>query len=414
MPTRKKQKMIWIFGIALLICLLVIVTILFFSDKPPQPPQRVSSIADLESYLNTLVTGGDPPGLNLVVIEDGKVVYEGAFGMADGPRRMPATPDTIYHWWSTTKMFTATAVFQLQEQGLLDIEDPVVKYVPFFQVKYPSSSSRSVTIKDLLNHSSGLPDNVPAVIGWMHLENQPQLDQTALLEKVLPDYAALKFEPGIKAQYTNVGYMVLGAVIEKVSGQSYENYVVDHILHPLKMERTNFIYNDAMLPYAAAGAHPLLDIQSALLPFIYGRRLPGFIREIEGGRIWFNRFYADSDPPTGLIGPAGDLARFVAAHMNGGELDGQRILSEKSVATMMHAGYISKGNPSDPSDVQGLGWDICGEGEDLCLQRSGGGPGFGSAIRLYPERGLGIVLTANSTNIDREAILGLAASLDWE
>jgi CubicO group peptidase (beta-lactamase class C family) len=81
---------------------------------------------------------------------------------------------------------------------------------------------------------------------------------------------------------------------------------------------------------------------------------------------------------------------------------------------MIHGEYIPKGNAQDRGYIQGLGWDVCGVGENLCLQRTGGGPGFGSAIRLYPQRGLGIVLTANSTTIDREAILDLVTSLDWE
>ena len=74
---------------------------------------------------------------------------------------------TVYHWWSTTKIFTAVAIFQLQEAGLLNIEDPVDKYLPFFDVQYPTAESTQITIKHLLNHSSGIPDNVPAVVGWM-------------------------------------------------------------------------------------------------------------------------------------------------------------------------------------------------------------------------------------------------------
>lgn len=81
---------------------------------------------------------------------------------------------------------------------------------------------------------------------------------------------------------------------------------------------------------------------------------------------------------------------------------------------MIHEENIPKGNTQDRVDIQGLGWDVCGEGENLCLQRTGGGPGFGSAIRLYPPRGLGIVLTANSTNIDRDPILDVVGSLEWE
>jgi CubicO group peptidase (beta-lactamase class C family) len=396
-------------GVVFLIIVLLATGVSVLAPKPPPPPKTASSMADLETYLNKLVEYGDPPGLSLVVVKNGNPVYTRAFGLADGPNQIPATPDTVYHWWSTTKMFTAVAIFQLQEEGLLNIDDPVIKYLPVFDVKYPSSSSQPITIRHLLNHSSGIPDNMLAVIGWMHLENQPRLDQTALLEKVLPDYSKLNFEPGTQAVYTNVGYMVLGAIIEKVSGQTYEDYIVEHVLQPLEMKHTNFVYTNDMLPDAAVGMHPVISFQSIFLPFAYGNRLSGFIREIKGGRMWFNRFYADSDPPTGLIGSATDLSRFVAANLNGGELDGQRILSQSSVDTMMHEGYISSSGPQTDWPTQGLGWEICGEGE-----HGGGGPGFGSAIRLLPNESLGIILTANSTNIDREAILALVASLAWK
>jgi len=250
-------------------------------------------------------------------------------------------------------------------------------------------------------------------VGWMHFEGQPGFDQTALVKQYLPDYSKLQFEPGSQSRYTNVGYMVLGAVIEAVSGETYENYVRVHILQPLKMEQTDFVYTDAMRADAAAGMHPLLDIQSAFLPFFYRGRLHDLIREVKDGQMWTNRLMADSNPPTGLIGPAGDLVRFVTMHLNGGELDGQRILTQDSVEQMMLDSYVAASGGQVDTSLQGLGWEVCGQGEDLCLEHGGGGPGFGSAIRLYPERSLGIVVTANSTNIDRNGLLDLVAGLDW-
>lgn len=410
---KKSTRTLKTIGIVLLALVILVTGTALLTPKPPRPPESVADMAELEAYLGELVAFGSPPGLSLAVVKDGEIVYHRAFGLSDGPNNVPAGPDSVYHWWSVTKMFTATAIFQLQEQGRLDIDDPVAKYLSFFDVQYPSAGSQAITIRHLLNHSSGLPDNVPAVIGWMHLEGQPRPDQTALLQKELPNYSKLIFEPGTKSQYTNVGYMVLGAIIEQVSGQTYEDYVVEHILQPLAMERTDFCYTDGMRPYAAAGMHPLMNIQTAFLPPIYGQRLPGLIREIKDGNIWLNPICADSDPPTGLIGPAPDLARFAAAHLNGGELEGRRILSQESVTSMMLDTYIHGGSLQTDYSTQGLGWEICGEGDDLCLAHGGGGPGFASVLRLYPGRSLGFVLIANGTNLEGEAILDLLAGLDW-
>src|SRR5687768_12560698 len=139
-----------------------------FAPHAPATPQQVVDKTELETYLNRLVASGNPPGLSVVVVKDGDIVYNNAFGFADGPRKIRATPDTVYHWWSMTKIPTAIAIMQLQEQGKLDLEEAVTKHLPWFEVKYPSGESRAITIRDLLQHSAGLPDPIPAMIGWVH------------------------------------------------------------------------------------------------------------------------------------------------------------------------------------------------------------------------------------------------------
>lgn len=107
------------------------------------------------------------------------------------------------------------------------------------------------------------------------------------------------------------------------------------------------------------------------------------------------------------------LSRFAAAYLNEGELDGQRILSPDSIEQMMTEGHLFASGPQIDCPVQGLEWEICGQDRIPCVEGDGGGAGFGSALRLIPDQSLGLVLLANSTNIDRQSILNLAASLDW-
>ena len=397
------------------VLLLVFVTVgyVVLRPKPPQPPKTVTGIAEAEAYLEALVEFGAPPGLSLVVVKEGAIVYSKGFGLADGPNKIPTTPETVYKWWSTTKIPTAIAILQLHEQNLLNIDDPVVNYLPFFDVQYPSGASEIITIRHLLNHSSGLPDNFPEVIGWMHLEAEPRLDQTALLEQVFPDYAKLIFEPGDHAEYSNVGYMALGAIIETVSGQRYEDYVVEQIVQPLGMINTNFVYTAEMLANAAVGSHPVVSLESVLLPFLYDD-LGEYIRERADGKIWFNRFYADSNPPTGLIGPATDLARFMVAFQNQGELDGVRILSPETVMMMTYESHlVSVDTGQTDAPFQGLGWHVYQPEERMYISHGGGGPGFGSDMRLYPEESLGLIVLANDTTYDSDSILDFFASLDW-
>jgi D-alanyl-D-alanine carboxypeptidase len=404
-----------VFAILLALGLLAGVGAAVLRPKPPRPPATVASIAELEAYLNALTRFGSPPGLSLVVVKDGSLVYQKGFGLADGPRSQAATAETVYGWWSMTKTFTATGVFQLAELGRLGLDDPVAKHLPFFRVTYPAPNSRAVTIRHLLNHSSGIPNNVPALVGWIHHADAPRLDQTAYVAKVLPNYSKLAFAPGDHGEYTNVGYMVLGAVIEEASGQPYEDYIREHLLQPLGMRHTDFVYTDAMLGDAATASHPSPSMESLMLPFLVDH-WSSYVRETSHGRMWLNRFYANAAPPTGLIGPATDAARFVTAMLGGGELGGGRVLSEQSVQNMFAEGHVAaRHGEADvyPGAQYGLGWHIVSEGGRQRVQHRGGGPGFGSEMRLYPAERLGMVVVANDTTYDRDAILDLVARLRW-
>jgi len=390
--------------------------------KPPKPPETVTDIGTLEAYLQQLIAVESPPGLSLVVIKDGKIVYNKSFGLADGPNNIPATPNTVYRWMSMTKIPTAIAILQLHERGLLNIDYLVRDYLPFFKVQPVSDIDNIITIRNLLNHSSGLV-NPLAVLGWLHIEGEPHLNQTELVERVLPKYAKLKFEPGKQAAYTNLGYMVLGAIIEAVSNQTYEDYVIENILRPLKMEHTNFIYTDEMLPYEAIGSHPTAHMMSIMLPFVI-ENLGNLIRETVDGRMWFKRIYPDQTPPTGLIGPAADAARLVAAYLNGGELGGVRILSSQTVQMMTQEGHVVSKGPEARAYkdlVHGLGWWIMPESKGQYLFHLGDGPGFSAGMRVYPERNLGIMVMGNDWAYGislrgksvKDTILNIVAGLDW-
>lgn len=394
------------------ILVLVVLAALFpvFLPKAPALPDRVASIPDLDDCMNSRVGFGVPPGMSLVVVKDGHVVYAKGFGWADRPRGIRATPETVYHWWSCTKIVTAIAILQLAEEGKLGLDDSVARYLDFFKVKYPSAHSRPVTIENLLNHSSGLPDAGFRILGWIHHDGDPPVNQTEMVMRVLPNYSELRFEPGDHAEYTNIGYMVLGAVIEKVSGQTYESYVRERILAPLGMTHTDFVYTNAMVPHEAAGSHPLFDKLTPLVPFVAG----SYVREVSGDHMWFKRVYTDQTPPSGLIGSAADAARLVAAYLNGGVLDGQRILSVKSVRMMTTQAHIpGKSGTALSSRQRGIGWGIYKEGKRVFLQHEGGGLGFSTIIRLYPAENLGLVLFTNDMTCGSEGIMDLAASLKW-
>lgn len=377
----------------------------------PEPPESIATISEFEEYMEKAAGSGTPPGMSLVIVKDDSIVYSKGFGWADFPKKIPASGESVYHWWSITKIPTAIAILQLQEKGELNINDPVTKYLSFFKVQYPSDSCKEITILNLLNHTSGLPDLGFRLINMIHHEDEPPVNQTELIKELLPDFSELEFAPGEGYAYTNIGYMLLGAVIEKITGITYEDYIRENILQPLEMDRTDFIYTEAMKNDEAAGAHPLWSAYGPFLRLLIG----SYIREYEDGDLWFERVYTDQTPSTGLIGPVTDAAHLAIAYLNKGEYNGKRILSEESVAKMTYEEYIKKIDEDSLSKKrQGLGWQIYGKpGERWVVTHEGGGPGFRTRMQLYPDEKLGIILFTNDVTCELWKIVNLAGTIKW-
>jgi CubicO group peptidase (beta-lactamase class C family) len=371
------------------------------ATHPPKPPRQVKDLTELEAYLNRLVASENPPGLSLAVVKDNRLVYQRGFGYEDRPRWRKANPDTVYHWWSMTKIPSMIAIMQLVEQGRLALDRPVAELLPWFQASYPSTSSQAITVRHLLQHSSGLPDSMPAMIGWVHYDDETR-DQTALTRQHLEEFKRLKFEPGSQAAYSNFNYMLLGAIIEAVTGLCYEAYISDNILHPLGMLETNFVVTSSMSEHEASGSLPLVHFYTPLLPFLLDMK--ALIREQQGKLLWLKRVYIDATPSTGLIGPAAEAARLLLAYLNGGELDGARILQPETVEML---------NQTPPLNGHGLGWFMGEANGSAYLGHAGGGPGFATDVRLYPSRKLGIAILSNGTDLDRDGLQQLLIKMDW-
>ena len=188
------------------ICAVVSCLIGFF---PPLLAQAAAESRGQEvDKLFQPVSGDKTPGAAVVVVRDGEVVLKKGYGMADVAASLPNTPKTRFLLASVTKTFTATAIMQLYDRGLLNLDDPVSKYLPDFP------PGDKVKIRNLLSHTGGLPD-------FMSYEQ-------AMAKP-------LEFEPGSRVSYSNIGYQMLGKIIEKVSGKSWEEYLQQNIFKPLGM-----------------------------------------------------------------------------------------------------------------------------------------------------------------------------------
>ncbi len=192
-------------------------TLLALAPRRLETPAHISSADELTAFLERLVATENPPGLSVAVVKDDELVYQRAFGFANGPAGIEATPKSIYRWWSLTKILTAIAIFQLHERGQLDIEDEVRQYLPFFQTTFRGDDAPTMRLRHLLNHSSGLPNLRLEVLRWMHPEDAEGRGANELIAENFERFSRLRASPGRRGRYSNFGYLLLGAVVEEVS-----------------------------------------------------------------------------------------------------------------------------------------------------------------------------------------------------
>jgi CubicO group peptidase (beta-lactamase class C family) len=302
-----------------------------------------------------------------------------------------------------TKIVTATAVMRLAEGGKLDLDAPADEYFRGFKVV---SQPTPVTVRHLLNHSSGLANPLP--IRWVRPADTAASDHRAFVGRLLAKNHRLKFNPGERASYSNLGYLVLGEVISEVSGARYEQYVRTEILSPLGMDRTAFSYAEPAGDGAATGYQPLWE---PLTPLFRAALPRGVVGPRQGKYVSFNPFYVKGPAYGGLVGDVDEAARFVRLHLNGGQADGTRLLSEESVAEMQL--ITPRGGKRD----FGLGWFRSHEARErrpAFVEHLGGGAGFWNVMRIYPEESLGVVVMGNTTSYDHGSILDAIAVDLWK
>ena len=339
------------------------------------------------------LTARDVPGISAAAFKDGGIEAFESAGRADLAREKPATPETVYLWFSMTKIVTATAVMQLADRRILTLDDPVERFLPEFPK--PRSGWPEVQVRHLLSHSSGLANPVP--VRWVHLASEPGRDPRQFALELLRKHHRLRFPAGSKAAYSNLGYIALGEVISAASGKSYEDYVTAEILEPLAMAGTGFAYPVAADEDIAVGYQPRMSPMTPLFRLLLPR---GLLGPSEGRFVALNRFCVDGPAYGGLLGPVTDAARFMAAHLDGGEFEGVRLLSSRSVEEMQT--LQASGRKIDV----GFGWFR--RGADRAAgefwEHLGGGGGFWSMMRIYPGSGVGVVAMGNATSYDHDAV----------
>ncbi|HEX6855022.1 MAG TPA: serine hydrolase domain-containing protein [Streptosporangiaceae bacterium] len=347
--------------------------------------QRSSGGAGPPTPIENATAGLAPPGLAAAVVSTDGAAEIVTSGLADVRTLRPVTAHTTFLWFSMTKIVTATAVMMLADRGALDLDAPVAGHVPGLRVLRGPGSA--ITARHLLSHSSGLAN--PPPVRWVRPAGAPPPDATVFLDRLLHRHRRLRFRPGEKASYSNLGYLVLGELITSCAGQPFCEFVRSELLEPLGMSRTGFEHAQAPAD-AATGYWRLPPGGRAALRLMLP---PGIVGPHTRGLVSFRPFYVNGPPYGGLVGDVHDAARFLALHLGGGAAFGQRLLSAESAIAMRT--LTTKGRRL----TTGLGWWRRHEPDDAggLVEHLGGGGAYRNLMRLYPASGQAVVMFGNLT-----------------
>lgn len=330
----------------------------------------------VEAYVFEKMRKTNLPGLSISVVKDGKVVYAKGFGFRDVESGAPMTPQTRVGIGSVTKSFTALAIMMLSEEGKLSLDDPIDKFLPISLRPF----GEPVRVKHLLSHSSGIPALAYAeafirnVVGdeapWLPITSFEDL--RAFMNEA-EKWAVAK--PGERFFYLNEGYLLLGRIVEAVSGKSYEVFVKERILTPLGMTRTTFQKSE--IDSDPDWATPYVVDRD-------GKRIP-------------SRFPFGISADGGLISTVLDLSNYLRLYLSRGEWNGSRLVSAKSIE-QMETPHVPLPSPLFGAEGYGLGWSVYPDFLGHKLVAHSGSVLVHTAFAGYiPDAGVGVAVLANSS-----------------
>jgi CubicO group peptidase (beta-lactamase class C family) len=359
----------------------------------------VTSLADLEAEVRQRVDKSSG-SISIAVVDHGKIVYTYVYGPANPAAGIQADTETIYQMGSMTKMFTATAVMQQVEQGRVNLDAWPGEYVPEFPAAW------KVTVRQLLDHSACLSEQPGLSLVNIALgpETFPPLQE--VLTGYVRDLPGLGCEPGSISQYSNPHYLVLARIVEEVSGEPYDAYVLRHILAPLDMPSTTFELTAADERYAN-GTLPT-TVADNLVASLNEYRGPGQEKLIldRGETYTTLALYRVLPPWGGLRGTPSEVTHFLQMHLHGGRYGDVQLLKPETVAAMQQTQTANDG-----SDLGvGLGWWPGEDASGTYVYHSGTAEGSNGTMRLYPDLDLGVVVMANMQGYKPENLSGDAAS----
>jgi CubicO group peptidase (beta-lactamase class C family) len=328
----------------------------------------------LDAVLEEITSRWGVPGLAVGIVQDGQIAYTRYSGVQSLNTQAPVTENSIFGIASIAKIFVASAVMQLVERGKVGLDAPITQYLPYFRLDDPRYME--ITIRQMLSHTSGMPDMEESE--YDELVAHPEFDEGAPERYVRSlDRMKMVAAPGERFFYSNIAYNVLGDLIAKVSGQTFEDYMQEHILRPAGMPASAFSHLDVPLDRLAL---PHLRIPEMIVNPIYP--------------------YHRADAPASFLHTTvEEMCHWAITCLNRGVYQERRILSPASF-DLMWTPVVDRGSPP-LYESHGLGW-VLGHYEGLKTAGHGGG-GFGwtDFFLLLPEVNGGFVILINEESSAR-------------
>jgi CubicO group peptidase (beta-lactamase class C family) len=352
-----------------------------FSDHERRA-KLATAFADVDRILAEYATSVHAPGAAWGIVIDGELAHQGTMGVRDVASKAPVDADTVFRIASMTKSFTAMSILKLRDAGQLSLDDPAERYVPELKnLRYPTTDSPRITVRHLLTHSEGFPEDNP----W---GDQQLSESEAELSRMLREGIPFSNAPGVAYEYSNYGFAILGRIVSRVSGKPYDEYVAENILKPLGMSSTT-LHPSKVAPNRIAIGYRWEDErwkEEPALPHGSFGSMGGMLTSIRDLSRYVSAFL-DAWPPRD--GPEiGPVRRASLREMQQPwRPSGMRVVLDK----LTSATHLT-------STSYGYGLSVT----QTCQYRavvahSGGLPGYGSLMRWLPDYGVGIIAFGNVT-----------------
>jgi CubicO group peptidase (beta-lactamase class C family) len=328
------------------------------------PNDKAEFEAFVDAFMKDAMAEYHFPGATFVMVKDGEIFLMKGYGLASVQDRMPVDPQKhIFRAASISKPFVATAIMQLYEQGRIGLDDDVNKYLKAFQI--PDNGLGPVTFHHLLTHTSGFEGTVASYT------DQPSA--YVPLETYISQHHPHRYTlPGETIQYSNLGYDLMGYIVQEITAQPFEQYMDQNIFKPLGMNRSSF---EQVLPTEWSG--------DVVQQYQYEH----------GGYTPLARIYINEVPAGGLYTTAQDMAAFMIAHLQNGRYRDTQLLSA-AAAQLMHEQHASN---LPPLDGFAYGFYVHTQNGQRLLLHGGDAPAVAAQMALLPEQGIGLFFANNGT-----------------